>query len=151
MITYIEPDLDEVYEISVLERRVFGVNSYSRDFLKYLIETSDFFRVAKDNDNIVGYACGEIVFTYGHLISIAVLKNYRNRGIGSTLLKMFIDFLKEKRTLLLYLEVSKENYKAIRFYLRRGVEIIDILPNYYPDGSDAYVMRLQLKYSNQAI
>ncbi len=151
MITYTEPDLDEINEISILEKRVFGINSYSKDFLEYLMETTDFFRVAKDNDNIVGYACGEIVYTYGHLISIAVLENYRNRGIGSSLLKMFIDFLKERRILLLYLEVSKENYNAIKFYLRKGFEIIDEIPNYYPDGSDAYIMRLQLRYLNQAV
>lgn len=146
MILYTNPEKHNIDEILILEKKTFGVNAYSRDFLLYLLTAADFFKLAKNNNQIIGYICGEVAFGYGHLISLAVAENYRNRGVGSSLLKMFIDFLRENKITTIYLEVSIENHDAIRFYLKRGFRIIDKLQHYYSDKSDAYVMELELKY-----
>ena len=38
------------------------------------------------------------------------------------------------------LEVGVQNEAAIRFYHKLGYTVQRLLPNYYKDGSDAYLM-----------
>jgi len=79
--------------------------------------------------------------TVGHLVSIAVLKEYRGRGIGSALLGETIRAVKEDYGgEALYLEVRVSNYPAIRLYEKFGFRKVRLIRGYYRDGEDAYVM-----------
>ena len=134
-------DLDE---ITKLEREIFGPSGYSRNIVEYLLYYADFFVAACINDSIVGYICGEIRLGRGHIISIAVKKEFRRRGIGSMLLKLFIEELRKKNVRTVYLEVSTENKGAIKFYRKHGFRITGFIPKYYSDGSDAFIMEMDL-------
>ncbi len=79
--------------------------------------------------------------TVGHLVSIAVLKEYRGRGIGSALLRETIRAVREEYGAeAIYLEVRVSNYPAIRLYEKFGFRKVRIIRGYYRDGEDAYVM-----------
>ena len=81
----------------------------------------------------------------GHLISIAVLEEYRGRGIGSALLQHTIDAMKNVyKVVSIYLEVRVSNIGAIRLYEKFGFKKARIVREYYRDGEDAYVMVLKL-------
>lgn len=81
----------------------------------------------------------------GHLISIAVLEEYRGRGIGSALLQHTIDAMKNVyKVVSIYLEVRVSNIGAIRLYKKFGFKKARIVREYYRDGEDAYVMVLKL-------
>ncbi len=81
----------------------------------------------------------------GHLISIAVLEEYRGRGIGSALLQHTIDAMKNVyKVASIYLEVRVSNIGAIRLYEKFGFKKARIVREYYRDGEDAYVMVLKL-------
>ena len=81
----------------------------------------------------------------GHLISIAVLEEYRGRGIGSTLLQHTIDAMKNVyKVASIYLEVRVSNIGAIKLYEKFGFKKARIVREYYRDGEDAYVMVLKL-------
>uniref|UniRef100_A0A7J3ZJR0 Ribosomal-protein-alanine N-acetyltransferase n=1 Tax=Fervidicoccus fontis TaxID=683846 RepID=A0A7J3ZJR0_9CREN len=136
----------DIEEIARLERSLFGVDAYSRSLLHYLLRNADFFEVAVDEGRglVVGYIIGEVRGSVGHLISIGVDRRYQRRGIGSGLLGRFIGFLKERGVGKAYLEVSVNNSQAVRFYEKHGFRVLGRVGSYYSDGSDAYVMLLEL-------
>jgi ribosomal-protein-alanine N-acetyltransferase len=82
----------------------------------------------------------------GHLISIAVLEQYRGRGVGSALLSETIRALRDVYEVeSIYLEVRVSNDVAIHLYEKFGFRKARIIKHYYMDGEDAYVMVLRLK------
>ena len=81
-----------------------------------------------------------------HLISIAVLEEYRRRGIGSELLRRTIETARADNNIVsVYLEVRVSNEPAIRLYEKFGFRKARIIRAYYRDGEDAYVMVLRLR------
>ncbi|AFZ71038.1 ribosomal-protein-alanine acetyltransferase [Caldisphaera lagunensis DSM 15908] len=77
----------------------------------------------------------------GHVISIAVLPEYRKKGIGTALLKEAISRMKDNYNAeSVYLEVRVSNNDAISLYKKMGFEEVRIIKEYYRDGEDAYVM-----------
>jgi len=82
----------ELRKIEELEREIFELDAYPYEYLYYLFWNSDYFKVAVDNDEIIGYIIGEIVGDSSHIITIAVVEGYRRRGIGSNLLNSFIEY-----------------------------------------------------------
>jgi ribosomal-protein-alanine N-acetyltransferase len=77
----------------------------------------------------------------GHVISIAVLPEYRKKGIGTALLNEAINRMKNNYgTEAVYLEVRVSNKDAISLYKKMGFEEVRIIKEYYRNGEDAYVM-----------
>lgn len=146
-ITYRKARISDLDELVAIERDVFELDAYSRDTLSYLIKHADCFIVAEHNGKIVGYVCATVAGKQGHITSICTLKDYRNKGIGSTLLSLAIESLKKKNVSKVHLEVSVKNSNAIEFYTKRGFKIVRTIPKYYADGSDAYLMSLDLNSS----
>lgn len=68
--------------------------------------------------------------------AISLFEPYRNRGIGSLLMKRMIAHLKEKQYKQASLSVNKENY-ALKLYQKLGFEIIR-------ENEDDYLMLLNL-------
>lgn len=82
----------------------------------------------------------------GHLVSIAVLKQYRGRGIGKALLRETINVMESVYDVdAIYLEVRVSNKTAIRLYEKFGFRKARIAYKYYRDGEDAYIMVKRLK------
>ena len=87
----------------------------------------------------------------GHVISIAVLQEYRRRGIGSALMSEALKAFKEKYDVdAVYLEVRVSNQPAINMYEKFGFVKARIVKGYYRDGEDAYVMVKRMKPLQQA-
>ncbi len=85
-------------------------------------------------------------FRVAHLISIAVLEEHRGRGLGSRLLRRTIKIARERyHADSIYLEVRVSNVRAIKLYEKFGFRKVRIIPEYYRDGEDAFVMVLRLK------
>ncbi len=81
----------------------------------------------------------------GHIISIAVLPEYRRRGIGRTLLLKALENLREHYECSeAFLEVRVSNHEAIKLYESIGFTKIEVLKRYYMDGEDAYLMAKKL-------
>ena len=82
----------------------------------------------------------------GHVISIAVLPEYRRRGIGRGLMIKAINALKNYYNCdSCYLEVRVSNTAAINLYKKLGFEIVRRIIGYYRDGEDAYLMERKLR------
>ena len=82
----------------------------------------------------------------GHIVSVAVLPEYRNRGIGFELMRRTIDSLRDVYGCdEAYLEVRVSNEPAINLYRKLGFAIVSTQRAYYVDGEDAYVMARRLR------
>jgi len=99
---------------------------YIRDFGKL---SDDRCLVAEFNGKVVGAIWSRIVNDYGHIaddvpsIAISLYKEYRNKGIGTELLRQMLDLLKADGYKSVSLSVQKANY-AMKMYLKAGFQVI---------------------------
>lgn len=148
-------DLKQIYRI---ESSSFH-NPYSLDLLLAFIlsKTYDIFVAEDANKKILGYTI--VTFEQSkkalHIISIAVDREHRKRGIGRKLLNFVFDNYKDKANFA-WLEVRKSNKDAIEFYKKNKFVEKGEMENYYEDGEAAKIFvrhladRTQLESSEQS-
>ena len=103
------------------------------------------FIVAKNEDEIIGFAGFKVLLEDADLMNIVVKKSYRNKGVGSLLLKNLMDLFFSFSLVSLYLEVNENNFPAIRLYQKFGFKKIDVRKNYYPNHQNAIIMCFNTK------
>jgi ribosomal-protein-alanine N-acetyltransferase len=134
-------DLRKVYEVELESFE----NPYPFPvFLNFLLKEPNGFLIAKMNDQIVGYVIGVTEKNIGTIVSIAVKKDYRRKGIGKKLLDYIIEYFKLKNISIINLQVRIDNYEAISFYENNGFKKVKILKNYYSNGCDAFLMEKKI-------
>ena len=131
---------------------------YSDYFYESLLaELPEAFLVAEIEKKLVGYIMCKIEYGFsnfkklgfvkkGHVVSIAVMPENRQKGIGNALVEEAIAGVKLKKSDELYLEVRCSNNEAIRLYEKLGFIIKQRLKAYYRDGEDAYLMAIEFIY-----
>jgi len=82
----------------------------------------DLFLVAEEDNQIVGVIMGAWDGRRGWIHHLAVKKEWRNQGVGSTLLGEVEKRLKAKGCLKVNLMVLRENVDAQRLYARLGYQ-----------------------------
>jgi len=80
----------------------------------------------------------------GHIVTIDVHPDFRQRGIGYQLMELAEERLRRGGAMRIVLEVSVHNDPAIQFYAKLGYLTRRLLPHYYRDSSDAYLMEKML-------
>jgi len=134
---------EDIPEVIKIEKDSFKYTYPPLLIMQILSSFPEGFLVAEDerSKKIVGYIMGIIEWGHGHIVSIATSREYRNRGIGSALLKELEDILFKKYNVgYIALEVRFNNREARRFYYKRGYKDKRLLPRYYEDGTDAILM-----------
>lgn len=134
-------DFEQIYEI---EQACF-VEPYTREQLMYEFSENPLNKIlaAYDEDKIVGFVDYMITFNSATISQIAVLPNYRKKGLGSKLLEeMEKSFPKEIDDVVetITLEVRESNINAISFYKKNGYENVVIKKHYYKNGENAVYM-----------
>ena len=81
----------------------------------------------------------------GHMVSVAVLPEFRRMGIGRALVEEAIKGVRIHKCDEMYLEVRCSNNEAVILYERMGFIIRHRLKTYYRDGEDAYMMSIELE------
>jgi len=139
---FVPNDLKRVYEI---ENMSFD-QSYGIDMFQQLYEMGIGFLVAEEEGYVIGYVMFWIKYeNQGHIISIAVDKNYRRRGAGTELLVKAISILSLLNIDAIYLEVKDTNIAARRFYRRFNFIEDRLVPGYYENGDGAVIMYLPVE------
>jgi len=80
---------------------------------------------------IVAFIQYEDIYDRFELDNIYVLKEYRNRGIASSLMEFMINEGKKKKIINITLEVREDNTNAINLYKKYGFVEKAIRNNYY--------------------
>jgi len=132
--------------------------NYSSYFYRDLFQRyPESFQVAEVENTVQGYIMCRIERGWSkmgkltptrlcHIVSIAVMENYRRRGIGRELI---VQAMRKGRevydTSEGYLEVRISNDAAIGLYDQLGFKKVKRNYGYYMDGEDAWVMAASLK------
>jgi ribosomal-protein-alanine N-acetyltransferase len=131
------PDVKRVLEI---EKASFS-DPYPANILVDIYNLGAGFLVAQENNRVVGYIIFWIKFEdEGHIISIAVDKNYRRLEVGSKLVESSLETFKKFSVKRIKLEVRVGNKGARKFYTKMGFEEEKIVDDYYEDHEDAVIM-----------
>ncbi len=77
--------------------------------------------------------------------TMVIKPEYQKKGYGKQLLDALLEKVKEHKSNRVFLEVVADNKPAISLYLSRKFEQIAKRSNYYPNGSDAVIMQLDLR------
>ncbi|MHA1939704.1 MAG: GNAT family N-acetyltransferase [Candidatus Thorarchaeota archaeon] len=156
---FMKEDIDDVMRIN---QTCLPENYPGSFFLGLHTHAPKAFLVALLNGRIIGYIMCRIergISSFkrafpvkkGHIVSVAVLHDYRHRRIGSDLINRGIDGMVSYGAVEFFLEVRKSNVAAVTMYDRLGFEVGRVLKGYYRDGEDAYLMVGQrIKESEEA-
>ncbi len=140
-------DLEEVVRINL---STLPENYSSSFYLNHFYSYPRAFLVADAGGRIAGYAMCRVEYGIsslkfgfahrGHVISIAVLSEYRREGIGAALMEAAMIGMRGYGAGEIYLEVRVSNLPAVGMYQKLGFKVAKRLKGYYMDGEDAFLM-----------
>lgn len=118
-------------------------NFWSYNILKQELENgkSKYF-VAKQENEIVGFAGILLIIDQVNIMNIVVKKYKRNFGIGSSLLEEIIRYSKIHNATSITLEVNEKNIPAIKLYKKYGFKQVGLRRKYYNNEDNAILMDL---------
>jgi ribosomal-protein-alanine N-acetyltransferase len=135
-------DMPAIYDIEELTFK----EPYPRFLLDFLAKKyTETFLVAETRGKIVGYVVASVEWSgVGHIISIAVAKNHKRRGVGSALTSAILGIMKNVGVEEIRLEVRRSNLAAQNFYKDLGFTFRSVSKDYY-GGEDGYVFTQVIK------
>ena len=140
-VKYVVADSGMLDKIYALDNTVFDEEKYSRNMIADAFDDESYIiLVASIDDDIIGYIMVSYVVDEAELQKICVSHNNQRSGVGYQLLCNMQNLLGNRGIKTLYLEVRKDNTKAINFYEKNGFEIVSIREKYYGDV-DAVIYR----------
>jgi ribosomal-protein-alanine N-acetyltransferase len=149
---FVPNDLQKVMQIN----RVCLPENYTDFFFMDLHQRfPETFIVAEENGEIAGYIMCRIevglsnygfggLVRKGHVVSIAVMPQYRRKGIATAVINKALEGMQYYKTKQCFLEVRVTNDAGISLYKKLGFEVTRTINGYYSDGEDAYVMTKRL-------
>lgn len=132
---------EDLFEVVRLANRSLNETYDGGLFLQLGDLYPDGFIVAEARDGIHGFLLGVVERAYeARVLILAVDERARGRGIGARLVRLFEERFLARGIRRINLEVRVTNASAIRLYEKLGFEKRKVLPAYYADGEDAYLM-----------
>jgi [ribosomal protein S18]-alanine N-acetyltransferase len=130
-------DLDVIVE---LEKVLFS-QPWDLESFEYELEQpySESYVVVCD-DRIIAYFMMWSLLDEMHVLNIAVIPEYRRKGIARWLLEMFIEKSQQNHIRIIHLEVRESNDGAIRLYEKIGFKTVGRRRNYYSDPAEDAVL-----------
>ncbi len=126
----LKSDFDDFWNENVLKQEVLSNDT------KYI--------VAKEENEILGFAGIWISPVDVELMNIVVRKDKRCQGIGKKLLEKIIEISKETNLEVLTLEVNEKNIPAKILYEKFGFKVVGIRKKYYKNTDNAILMNIKL-------
>ncbi|MDW5298783.1 MAG: ribosomal protein S18-alanine N-acetyltransferase [Sedimentibacter sp.] len=122
---------DDIGQIIEIEKKCFSLPWSRESFEGELKNEHAYYECAEENKNIVGYMGMWKILDECHITNVAVLPEYRNRGIASMLIDKMIGVCKCSEIKNMTLEVRESNTTAINLYKKFGFFSVGKRPNYY--------------------
>lgn len=135
---------EDISQVLDIEHKSFQ-HPYPVDIITFLYEKyRDTFLVVEQGGSILGYIAGISSWKEGHIVSLAVLPQWRRKSIATTLVEELCHIFKEKGKKRVKLEVRVSNTAALALYKMLGFGKQKIVKNYYENGEDAVLMKKRL-------
>jgi len=100
---------------------------------------------AMTGTTMAGFIMSRLVEDEAEILSVAVARPRRGRGLAHNLLNLHLRRLAAFGARAVFLEVDEHNKAAIRLYDRAGFHEISRRPNYYPGAGGKAVAALVLR------
>ena len=153
-----QAEISDIKQIMKINKLCLPEN-YSFDFFYHILSNyGEACAVAIEEEEIIGYVLSRIEKTFvsligipnfkGHIISIAVLPEFRRKNVGHKLMKFVMEKMINKGINTIYLEVRKSNYPAIELYKKLNYNLKRQIENYYRDGEAALIMEWKKQTAN---
>lgn len=137
---------EDVKEIAELDKKCFALPWSEKSFYDETENPLAYYFKASENGHPIGYAGFWSISGEGGITNIAVLPDYRQRGVGSALMEALIKRASQLKLTLLTLEVRKSNFAAQGLYKKYGFAVLGERKRYYSDnGEDALIMTKELE------
>lgn len=129
-----EEDIDQVL---VIEHASFST-PWSKEAFYNELHKNRFalYLVLEDQGKVVGYCGTWIVIDEAHITNVAMLPEYRGKGLGEAIMKKLIEVAKEKGVITMTLEVRVSNHVAQSLYRKLGFQDGGLRKNYYTDNQE---------------
>ena len=141
-LSYHPLDAQHARAVADIEALAMGSDAWSEKLVAdELVQRNRTWWVAQNGDEVVGYAGGMVVDGDLQILKIAVLEDWRRRGVAR---ELFVRVAEDARNLgatTCSLEVRASNESAQAFYRALGLEVIGVRRRYYSDREDACIMQ----------
>jgi len=148
--------MNDLERITYINRTCLPENYSDYFFVDLHRRFPETFIVAEENGEVVGYIMCRIetglsssifrgLVKKGHIVSVAVLPEYRRKGIGEALVVKAMESMRLYKAKHCFLEVRVANTAAVDLYQKLGFEVSRTVRGYYADGEGAYVMKIKLE------
>jgi ribosomal-protein-alanine N-acetyltransferase len=115
------------------------------EFADYIQDEAKIVRLARVGADLAGYVAGTVDRSGPELIarldSLAVMEEFREKGVGDHLLTVFVREVKRRGCLRILITVAAANESGIMFFSNRDFQTMRRLPDYYDEGVDGILMR----------
>lgn len=102
------------------------------------------FILAEEEGRVIGYAGLQTVLDEGYITNIAVSRDFRGRGIGSSLVEQLKEKARQKSLAFISLEVRHSNAAAVALYEKQGFKTVGKRKNFYTAPlEDALIMTIE--------
>lgn len=160
MSAILKPQMPEVHFRHILDKDVEAVAAIERDVYAFPWTSGNFrdallagyrfwgcWHQSAKGEELIGYAILMLAVDEGHLLNIAVKREWQSRGLGRRMLHFVMAEARRHECVMLYLEVRPSNTGAISLYESTGFTQRGLRRDYYParEGrEDALFLGLEL-------
>ena len=123
--------VDDIAQVAEIERQIFSIPWSEKAFRDSMESDNTIYIVAKENDNVAGYAGMYLYFEEGNITNVAVNPLSRRKGIGEKIVRDILNRAYEKGVRDVFLEVRETNSVAIALYEKIGFKEEGIRKNFY--------------------
>lgn len=123
-------DREHIGQVAEIERICFS-EPWSEETVLEAFKAGTKFFVATMGDLVVGYVGISCILDEGYITNIAVLPEYRNKGIATSLLTRLFALACDNQLSFISLEVRESNSRAISLYEKLGFSNEGMRKNFY--------------------
>lgn len=132
-------DLEPVRQLANQRLR----EKYNIELFQHFYETRPgCFLTAKEDGRVSGFILAIPMEEVSlRILMLVVSKSRERNGIGTSLMASAEAYASSRKMMTLVLEVGTVNESAIDFYSKIGFKITGMIPEYYNDKTNAFVMK----------
>ena len=120
----------------------------ANEFEQMLLDRSTLTHRLRQGRQIIGFSVSRLAADEAEILSIAIARGQRGRGLSRDLLRTHLGHLAGRGVKKVFLEVEENNQPARRLYERAGIRVVGRRERYYRDAGgeqlNALVMQRDL-------
>lgn len=123
--------------VAAIEEICFSTPWSENAILHEVTNPISYWLVAVENGQVLGYVGSQYSYGEADMMNLAVVPDFRKRGIGQLLVAELISHLDDLDVKSLTLEVRESNAAAVSLYEKMGFLQVGLRPNYYQKPREA--------------